>query len=345
MEKKTVNFGIIGCGNISASHGPAVLGCKDARLLAVCDIIPEKAQAAKEKYGAQLVYTDYIAMLDNPDIDAICVCTPSGMHGDMVLEAAKRGKHALCEKPVEINKAALDRLIDGLKAYPQVKVGCVFQRRVAPVTLLVKQGIDSGKFGKLLLADAYLKYYRTPEYYKSAGWRATWELDGGGALMNQGVHGVDLIQWLAGGVESVYARCGTLLHDIVVEDTSVALLRYKNGAMGTIECTTSVYPAQSTRFELHFENGSIIFGDEGLIQWELKDGSEKLTQQEAMEGSGVKDDPAKLGNLSHQPLLDDLVDAILQDRKPLIVPAEARDAVDLILAIYESSKTGKEIQL
>ena len=115
--------------------------------------------------------------------------------------------------------------------------------------------------------------------------------------------------------------------------------------MGTIECTTSVYPAQSTRFELHFENGSIIFGDEGLIQWELKDGSEKITQQEAMEGSGIKDDPTKLGNLSHQPLLDDLVDAILSDRKPLITPAEARDAVDLILAIYESSRTGRDIRL
>lgn len=175
MEKKIVRFGIIGCGNISASHGAGQFWAAQTPNCWRCVTLSRRRhRAAKEKYGAQLVYTDYIAMLDNPDIDAVCVCTPSGMHGDMVLEAAKRGKHALCEKPVEINSASLDRLIEGLRAYPQVKVGCVFQRRVAPVTLLVKKGIDSGKFGKLLLADAYLKYYRTPEYYKSAGWRATW---------------------------------------------------------------------------------------------------------------------------------------------------------------------------
>ncbi|NLC44480.1 MAG: Gfo/Idh/MocA family oxidoreductase [Clostridiales bacterium] len=342
--KNKVRFGIIGCGNIAGSHVRSILNNKRAELIAVCDIEEEKAKSFQEKHGAQYFYTDYHEMLKRDDVDVVCICTPSGMHGDMTIATANAGKHVFCEKPLDITSEKMTEMIDVCRNN-KVKLGCVYQRRLMKEAVVTKKAIDSGEFGKIVLADAYLKYYRSQEYYNSAGWRGTWELDGGGALMNQGVHGIDLIMWLAGDVKSVFARAETLARDIEVEDTALAILKFTSGAVGVIEGTTSVYPAQETRFEIHGENGSIIFGDSGFQQWR-KVGSDEDTLPDVInEKVGGSDDPAAISNLGHDALIDDMISAVIEDRDPMITGESARKAVDLILAIYESSRTGKEVFL
>lgn len=342
MNRK-VKWGIIGCGIISKLHLDAISACDLVEVVAVCDIIPERAQKRAEEFHVPKTYIDYHELLADKEIEVVSICTPSGMHGQMAEDAAAAGKHIFCEKPMEITTEKIDSLIAAVEK-AGVKMGCVFQRRTQRASLAVKEALDSGRFGKVILADAYLKYYRSPAYYKSADWRATWELDGGGALMNQGVHGIDLLTWLVGDVESVFARCATLARDIVVEDTAVISLKFKNGALGVIEGTTSVYPAQDTRFEIHCEKGSIIFGDAGILDWKIEGSDETAPDLENLELS-AKDNPANLSPFSHLPLIADMANAVLNNTEPLIPPRKARAAVDLILAIYQSSNEKREIML
>ncbi|MFH5181853.1 Gfo/Idh/MocA family protein [Paenibacillus sp. TAB 01] len=263
-----LKFAIVGAGVIAHFHAKALSHLAGGELVAVADNQPEVGRQFAETYGIPSVYTDYEEMLKRDDIDCICVCTPSGLHGEVVIAAAQAGKHVFCEKPLEITSEKMQRMIDVCRQN-RVKLGCVFQRRVMPASLAVKKAVEAGKLGKPLLGDAYLKYYRSPEYYRSAGWRGTWELDGGGALMNQGVHGIDVIQWLMGDVQSVFAYSAALARDIEVEDTAVAVLKYKSGAFGVIQGTTSVYPGLETSFALHGEKGSILFADSGIKQWSI----------------------------------------------------------------------------
>ncbi|MDR3318087.1 MAG: Gfo/Idh/MocA family oxidoreductase [Clostridiales bacterium] len=338
-----VRFGIIGCGVIAPYHARAIEKASDAALVAVCDIIKDKAAAFSQKFGNPRIYQNYKKLLSDSDVDAVCICTPSGMHGKMCIDAAKAGKHILCEKPMEITKAKLDKVIAEVEK-TGVKMACVFQRRMQANPMRVKAALERGEFGKVLFADAYLKYYRSPEYYKSADWRATWELDGGGALMNQGVHGIDLISWFMGGVDSVFGIARTQTHDIEVEDVAVAAVKYKNGAIGVIEGSTCAYPAQDTRFEIHCEKGTIVFSDAGIIQWaRMGEPEEKLAQEKSECAPG--NDPTAIGALSHLPIIRDLTDSIERDRPPAVTPREGRKAVDTILAIYKSSQTGKEVKL
>ncbi|MFC5653311.1 Gfo/Idh/MocA family protein [Paenibacillus solisilvae] len=337
-----MRFAIVGAGVIAPFHAKAIVQHPDAELVAVSDIEVAKAKKLGELYAIPHIYSDYEQMLKRDDIDVVSVTVPSGLHREVTIAAAQAGKHVLCEKPLEITSNKMTQMIEACKQNG-VKLGCVFQRRVMPTSILAKKAIMEGKLGKLVLGDAYLKYYRSPEYYRSAGWRGTWELDGGGALMNQGVHGIDLIQWLTGDVSSVFAYSAPLLREIEVEDTAVVVLKYKNGAFGVIQGTTSVYPAQETRFELHGEKGSIIFGDSGFKQWKFIDSEEEMPQVEAMVNSSS--DPAKIASDGHYILVDDMIKAIREDRDPLISGEEARKSVDLILAIYESSRTGKEVVL
>ena len=337
-------FGIIGCGVISDNHARAIDINERAELIAVCDVIEEKALDLKGKYDVPYHYSDYKEMLKRKDIDIICICTPSGMHSQMTIDAAKSGKHVFCEKPIDITKDKISKMIESCRNN-NVKLGCVFQRRLMPEAVAVKKALANQKLGKMVLADAYMKYYRSPEYYDSADWRGTWELDGGGALMNQGVHGIDLLLWLAGDVKSIQANTGNLARDIEVEDTAVALLEFKNGAYGVIEGTTSVYPAQKTRIEIHGREGTIIFGDSGFERWQtLADEKDTFPDFES-EKVGGSSDPKDISISGHIKLIDDMVSAVEEDRNPLITGESARKAVDLILAIYESSKTGKKVYL
>lgn len=338
-----MKFAIVGAGVISDFHAKAITAHNEAELIAICDIEIEKAdKLAKEYASSAKVYTNYEEMFASEAIDIVSICVPSGNHAEVAIAAATAGIHILCEKPLDIKAEKMTEMIAAARNN-NVKLGGVYQRRTLEAAIITRNAIQEGKLGKLVLGDAYLKYYRSPEYYKSAGWRGTWELDGGGALMNQGVHGIDLIQWMVGDIESVFAYAAPLVRDIDVEDTAVITVKYKNGAFGVIQGTTSVYPGQETRFEIHGEKGSIIFGDSGIKQWEIIDSNEgppEVTNQE-----GGSNDPKSISNQGHYIFVDDIIQAVREDRDPLVSGEEARKAVDLILAIYESSRTGKEVKV
>lgn len=339
-----MRFGIIGCGVIAPTHGNAIKAVPGAEIAAVADVLPEAGKKFAAEFGVKEVLTDYRELLKRKDVDAVCICTPSGMHAEMAIQAARAGKHIVCEKPIDINKKAMDAMLAEVEK-AGVKFTGIFQRRMGKNSRRIKAAIEAGEFGRMVLADAYLKYYRSQDYYRSASWRATWEMDGGGALMNQGVHGIDLVQWLMGGIKSVTARCATLARQIQVEDTAVILVEFKNGALGVIEGTTSVYPAQETRLELHGEKGSVILKESSILQWQLVGQEDRAAEFATEDKAGGSGDPKQIGFAGHIAIIEDLIDAVKTGRDPFITGDEARKAVDLILAIYESSRSGKTVTL
>lgn len=336
-------FAIVGAGVIAKTHAEAIRQHPEAELAAVADRTKEKAEAFAKEYGAD-AYDDYREMLRRPDIDIVCVCTPSGKHAEVTIAAAAAGKHVLCEKPLDIRAERMTEMIETCRKQG-VKLGCVFQRRLMPAMQMAYRALREGRIGRLVLANAYLKYYRSPEYYKSGGWRGTWALDGGGALMNQGVHGVDVIRHLAGDVESVFAYTGALARDIEVEDTAVIALKYRNGAFGVIQAATSVYPGQETRFELHGDKGTIEFGDSGFKQWTFMGREEPVPEAGDTLGLSASTHSQQLAIAGHAFYVDDMIRAVREDREPFVNGEEARKSVDLVLAIYESARTGREVKL
>jgi UDP-N-acetyl-2-amino-2-deoxyglucuronate dehydrogenase len=340
-----IKFAIVGAGNIARHHAESICRHPDAELVAVADNSADRARRlAEEVSAAPRLFTDYQEMLKMEEIDVVCICTPSGSHNEVTIAAARAGKHVLCEKPLDIKAEGMTAMIDACREHG-VKLGCVFQRRLMPAMLHARKAIQEGKIGKPVLGNAYLKYYRSPEYYKSGGWRGTWKLDGGGALMNQGVHGVDLIQYLMGDVESVFAYSAALTREIEVEDTAVVAMKYKGGAFGIIQGTTSVYPGQETRFELHGDKGTIEFGDNGIKQWTFMGHDEPAPEYEDTLGLASSSNPQQISTAGHYYYVDDMIQAIRDNREPHVNGEEARKSVDLILAIYESARLGKEIIL
>ena len=344
MSKK-IGWGIVGCGNIGPFHARGVAGNSGiAEIIAFCDIEENKAANLAKEFNAKQTYKDFKEMLKNPAIDVVSVCTPSGHHHEVVLAAAKAGKHVLCEKPLDVTLDKIDMMIAATRK-AKVKLSGVFQRRTFEQSKLLKKTIESGKLGKLVLGDAYLKYNRTAAYYKSAGWRATWELDGGGALMNQGIHGIDLINWMMGGISSVYAKCDTRVHAIPVEDTALAIVTFKNGARGVIEGTTSIWPGMETRFEVSGSKGSVILEEAEFKLWEIEGEKEKPSPEGPAIKGNAHSDPKAIAASGHIAHVKDMVEAIKEGRDPMVTGEEGRKAVQLILAIYESSKKGKEVKI
>jgi len=343
-KKDTIGFGVVGCGVIAPFHVKSIEAADGAELVACCDIIEDKAKAFAKEHGCKHWYRDLDDMLKQDDVQAVCICTPSGIHARNGIAVAQAGKHIMCEKPLDVTLENIDALIDAADE-SNVKLGGIFQRRTYPTSHLVRNAVRGGKLGKLVLGDAYLKYFRSHEYYASADWRATWELDGGGALMNQGVHGIDLLLWIMGGVSQVSAFTRHLVRNIVVEDTAVAILEFETGALGVIEGTTSVTPGESTRHELHGDDGTIVLTESKIAKWHCGDETEPPETAAVDTGGGGVSDPAAIGAGGHMMLIQDLVNAIKEDREPMIPGREARRAVELILAIYQSQCTGAPVQL
>ena len=341
------NFAIIGCGVIAATHAQALeaLRGEDCALYGACDIIPEKADAFAAEHSVPHVYYDYRDALADPAVDVVCVCVPSGTHGEICIAAAEAGKAIVCEKPMEITPERVGAVIEAVEK-AHVKMQCIFQRRMMPAAIAVRRAVRSGKLGRICLAGADLKYYRDQAYYNSAGWRGTWELDGGGALMNQGVHGIDLILWMLDDeAASLHGRAATLARDIPVEDTAAAVLELKRGGICVIQGCTTAYPGFSSTFYIHGEKGSVVFNDEGILEWKFLDEADAPPRPDMGERVGGAGNAAKLGSSGHTRLLQDLAQALREDREPLIPPREAARAVRVICAIYESSRTGAAVTL
>ncbi|MDA0746094.1 MAG: Gfo/Idh/MocA family oxidoreductase [bacterium] len=347
-QKNKLGWGLIGAGMIAGHFREGIAACPDAKLIAISNYNEEKGKKFAAESGGIKYYKDYEKMVADPDVDIVGICTPSGMHADNVIAAAQAGKHSLCEKPLDVTQEKMTRMIDECRR-ADVKLGAVFQSRTREETIQVRQAIGNGELGPLVLGDAFLKGYRSQAYYNSAGWRGTWEHDGGGALMNQGVHGVDLLLWLMNDeVESVFARAEHKVRDIEVEDTAVANLKYKSGAFGTIVGTTSCNPGEASRTELHGKRGTITLSGTKITRWATTS-EEDGRAQDKFEPKQI----AAHGNVGaasavapgHDWLINDMTQAVKENREPYIPGESARKAVDLILAIYESARTGEEIFL
>lgn len=338
---RIINFGILGCGVIAPTHAQGLKASPEvATLAACCDIIPERADAFAEQYGCTPYYS-LDAMLEHPGLDCIHVCTPSGLHGNAVIAAAKKGIHSIVEKPLDITKEKLDEIAAAPARYG-VKVGCVFQRRAMDVINHVRDAVQGGALGTLFLGEANMKWFRSQEYYDSGDWRGTYALDGGGALMNQGIHGADLIYYLMGPVASVKAFQGTLTHNIEVEDNLTAAIKFKSGAIGNLTVSTSCVPGYSMVHNVHGSKGSISISDDHIVEWYIEgDEANRITGGKGDMQGAI--DPRLLSSGGHTTLIKDMAEAIRDDRAPMITPDEGRTAVDLVLAIYESARTGKEV--
>ncbi len=346
-----VGFGIIGCGNIGPVHAEAISQIKGARLVAVSDIDETRAQLLAQRHGAQAC-TDYTALLERDDIQAISLCVPSGMRVELAEKCAAAGKHILAEKPLEISTKRIDRLV-ATAAKHKVLLGGVFQSRFSDGALRIQQAVQKGRFGKLILGDAYIKWYRSQEYYNSGAWRGTRKLDGGGALMNQGIHQIDLLLWFMGPVKWVRAETRLMGHEgLEVEDLACAMVQFENGAMGMIEGSTAIWHGHPARVEVHGTQGTAVLEDNELTCWEFDRGASADTKvrqafgKNKSFGSGSGDPLAELKSEGHRRNIEDFVKAIQQNRSPLVDGAEGRKSVQLIEAIYKSaSQGGKTISI
>ncbi|HNR36610.1 MAG TPA: Gfo/Idh/MocA family oxidoreductase [Candidatus Hydrogenedentes bacterium] len=345
-----LGFGIIGCGNIGPVHAEALSQVRGAKLVAVSDVVEQNARTLAEKYGASW-YTDYRRLLDRKDVDAVCLCVPSGVRGTMGETCAAAGKHILAEKPLEINTRKIDRLIEAA-AQAGVKLGCVFQSRFAEGAQRIRKAVEQGRFGRLVLGDAYIKWFRSQEYYDSSQWRGTWKLDGGGALINQGIHQVDLLLWFMGPAKWVRAESRILAHDrIEVEDLACATIQFENGALGVIEASTAIWPGHAAKVEIHGSEGSAVLEDGELRFWQFRKETKADARLratfggESALGSGAGDPLSHLKCEGHRRQIQDFVKAIQEDRPPFVDGPEGRRSVALIEAIYKSAATGKTIKL
>ena len=346
-----VKFGIIGTGAIAAMHAEALRDAKNAELTAVFDQVTERAKAFAEKYNVRAI-DNFEEFLNDKDVEAVTIATPTGVHGKVAVPAALAGKHLLCEKPLDTTVEKVDEIIAACDK-TGVLMMSVFQSRFVKNVGLIKQAIDAGRFGKIVLVSCQCKWFRTQEYYDSATWRGTWALDGGGALMNQSIHTIDLLQYLNGDVEEVSAATATLSHTgIEVEDNAVAILKYKNGALGTIEGSTSCQPGFPRRIEVSGSKGSIVLEDNRITRWQFVDeeaGDEQIRQNggigEVISGGGAGD-PMAISSNGHRAQIESLSEAILAGKKKIELDGrEGRRAVALICSIYKSAQTGRPVKV
>ncbi|CAB1078106.1 oxidoreductase [Alkalispirochaeta odontotermitis] len=354
MSKKDgYGIGIVGCGMIADFHARAIAAMRGGHLACVFSRSKTNADRVADEYNCAS-YQDYQAFLAHPGLDIVAIATPSGAHLEPCVKAAAAGKHVICEKPLEVTLERVDRMIHACESN-EVMLAGIFPRRFSEATAVFKKAVGAGRLGKITLADAYIKWYRTQEYYDSGDWRGTWLLDGGGALMNQSIHTIDLLYHLAGEVDSVCAYADRAIHrDIETEDNAVAIVRFKSGALGVIEGSTSCYSPTGHPAEVHLcgSDGSIFMRDNSFPVWDFKKKwpSDTKTRQifraELGEAGAGAADPSAIDFSGHQKCFEDTVRAIKTGKKPFIDGNEARKSIEIILAIYRSAlKGGKPVQL
>lgn len=343
-----IGFAIIGTGAIADVHAGAIRGNAGAQLVAAFSRGAEACADFAKRHECRAA-ASLEEIIRDPAIRAVCITTPSGAHADAAVPLLEAGKAVLCEKPLEITIEAVERILAAEKRGGGMLAG-VFQMRLGRGAGILKRAIDAGRFGRLTLCSAYVKWWREQSYYTGSAWKGTWRLDGGGALMNQGIHAVDLLQWLAGMPEEVSAFSATLAHPgIEAEDTVAASLRFGNGALGSIEAATSAYPGSDLRIEIIGERGTAVLVNDKLVRWEfaepLPEDAEVLASNEAPTIKGGSADPMSMTHEGHHRLVDDLVQALREARPPMIPGAEARNAVALVLAIYEAARSGSRVKV
>lgn len=342
-----INFAIIGCGAIARKHAEAIQSLDSASLKTFVG----KGQQNKNLFSREFKVDPENSiddLLSRNDIDAVTIATPSGAHASSILPFLEKGIPVLCEKPLEISIEKVNLLIETAHKHKTI-LGAIHQLRMSNAAQALKKALSENKFGNIALASAYLKWWRDPEYYSSSDWRGSWRLDGGGALMNQGVHVVDLLQWFVGMPVSVHACWSKVAHETIeVEDTIIANLVFKDKTLGSIEASTACYPGASFRIEIKGDSGSAIMEDDQIIEWSFKgepNCKAKNWNADKFQIKGGSSDPSAIGSQGHQILIEDFCHAIKERRQPLIPAVEAAKSVVLIDACYQSARSGCSISL
>lgn len=338
------HVGILGGGNISETHARAACELEGVRIVAVHGRNREKSERLARAYGGA-AYEELDSFLAHTPMEVVLVGSPSGLHAEQGIAAARRGLHVLVEKPLDVTTERADALTEECER-AGVKLGVFFQDRVAPDVRRLKEFVGSGGLGRPLLVSARVRWYRPPEYYAGSRWRGTWALDGGGALMNQGVHTLDLLLWILGGVKSVYAKAFTALHDIEVEDTVAATLEFESGAVGTLEAATCAYPGYPRRVELTGTEGTVVLEGSSLVAADLRTPRAGLVVTARESGGNAAASSPVVSDVSgHREILSDFLRAIEAGGVPVCDGREGRRSVELARAVYESSRTGRAVRL
>lgn len=337
------HIGIIGGGGISDTHARATQQVEDAKIVCFFGTNHDKVEQLSKTYGG-VAYSDFGAFLNHEPMDAVMIGSPSGLHADQGIQCARRGLHVLVEKPIDVTVQKADELIAECKN-EGVKLGVCFQDRFAKDGVRLKHLIERGGLGKLIIISARVKWYRPPEYYNNSRWRGQLALDGGGALINQGVHTVDLLLWLFGDVKRVYAKSLTALHNIESEDTLVATLEFANGAIGTLEAATSVFPGYDRRVEITGSEGTIIFEHDRIVRADLKTPSPLELETQPQDTNRSSSSPIVSDVTGHKRILEDFINAIKTDGQPRCDGYEGRRSVNLVQAIYQSARISQPIDV
>lgn len=342
-----VGFAIAGAGMIGRFHCEAVRAIEDAELVGVCDVVEDRARALAEEFGARGHFTDVHDLARVEGVDVVVVGVPSGLHHATALAAIEAGRHVIVEKPIDITLERADAMITAARE-AGVLLSVVSQKRYEPASQHLKAAVDSGRFGRIAFADVSVKWWRTPEYYARGGWKGTKAMDGGGALINQSVHQIDLLQWIMGPARSVYGRIDTRVHQIEAEDTAAAVVEFECGALGVIQGSTASYPGHPASLSVTGERGSARLEDGSLTEWKFA-GEEQLEAGVLARFSGVSGsgggDPASISSRGHELQFRDVIDALRTGRAPLSDGEGGRRALELILAVYESSERGAPVTI
>ena len=346
---KTWKTAVVGTGVVGDWHVACLKLLDFTDLMAVCDVKPEQMDKSLAKHHLPDLprYADLQQMLDaHPEIQSVHVCTPSGDHMDPVLTALNAGKNVVCEKPMEIQLDRIDRMIAAADANG-VRLAGIFQNRWDDANRALKQAADEHRFGTLAYGGCYTPWFRTDQYYRDGGWRGTWKLDGGGAIMNQSVHGVDLLQWIMGPVKTVTAHASSRIHpEIEVEDTLACALTFESGAHGVLMGTTAMWPGGNVRLEVGGENGTAV-SEDGLRRWTFRDQTDEdkhlpdaLRARHAEKSTGGGSSPADVPQYLHLRNLTAIYQAWERGEEPETTGREARKAVAIIRAMYDSAAKG-----
>lgn len=332
-----IGYALIGCGGIAAQHLDAIAATPGARLVAVASRSAASAQRVGEAHGVPW-YTDVAAMLQRPDLDVVILCTPSGLHAEQALLALQHGKHVVVEKPLALTLESADELLAEAQRCG-LQVAVISQRRFEPVIEALRGVLESGALGQLVLLEGAVHYHRTQAYYESADWRGTIAMDGG-ALMNQAIHMVDLLRWLGGPVSSVAGQIATLTHQMEAEDVATASLRFQSGALGTITATTSAYPGFDQQLRIYGERGFIELHGQRVAGWSVP--GHPAPAEAAAEGSGASN-PLAISAAGHARQYADITAALQEGRPSAITGRDGRETLALVLAVYESARTGRAV--
>ncbi len=354
MSERTIRFAVVGLG-MGVQHCRDLRDARGCELVAICDTDPERLEKQRQQFGVKAT-SSFAEILRDPDVDVVNICTPSGQHAEHTVAALKAGKHVVCEKPPDVTVEAVDRMAAAERETGR-KLMVIFQARFQPAFRRLRETLQEGRMGRLIGVHGTVNWYRPQSYFHCPGmWKGTWQWDGGGSLANQGVHTVDILQWLAGPVVEVYGKFGVFAHDIETEDKTVAVLQFASGALGTLSTTTAAYPGLDRMVMLHGTRGSVVTVDDNVTRWIIQGESKDAEAEEEarmIAAFGPKDrrdtstasDPFAFATRGHLAQFEAMADAIRNDTPPPSGIETTRHTVEIMQAIYESGRSNRPVRL